>query len=90
VVHAKNFTAGFPHIGQHGIHNILNQNNIKLAKKTIIQASDLKEKLEHLQIKHSNCTIISFDAECMYLHQAFPSTISTQIDEKLLPSKTIP
>jgi hypothetical protein len=76
VVPAKNFTAGFPHVGQHGIRNILNGNNIKFSKKTIIQASDLKEKLERLQIKRSNCTIISFDAECMY-----PSVKFIQIEK---------
>ena len=35
-------------------------------RKTIIQASDLKERLENLNIKQSNNTIISFDCEKMY------------------------
>jgi hypothetical protein len=30
---AKNVTAGFPHVGQHGIRNILNGNNIEFSKK---------------------------------------------------------
>jgi hypothetical protein len=42
VVPAKNFTAGFPHVGQHGIRHILDRNEIDYSKKTIIQASDLK------------------------------------------------
>jgi hypothetical protein len=61
VVPAKNFTADFPHVGQHGIRHILDRNEIDYSKKTIIQASHLKQKLEQLQIKHSECTIISFD-----------------------------
>ena len=66
VIPAKNFTAGFPHVGQHGIRKILDKNEVNYSRKTIIQASDLKEKLEKLNIQQSNNTIISFDCEKMY------------------------
>ena len=39
VVPAKNFTAGFPHVDQRGIKEILDRNKIDYTKKTIIQAS---------------------------------------------------
>jgi hypothetical protein len=39
---------------------------VNYSHKTIIQASDLKEKLEKLQINRSSNTIISFGAVSMY------------------------
>ena len=44
VVPAKNFTAGFQHVGQRGIKAILDRNNVNYQRKTIIQASHLKER----------------------------------------------
>ena len=45
---------------------MLDTNNVKYGRREIIQASDLKEHLEPLQIKKSNSTIASVDAESMY------------------------
>ena len=66
VVPAKNYTAGFPHAGQRGIKAVLDKNKIDYTKKTIIQASDLKEKLELLGIRREAHSIISIDAKNMY------------------------
>ena len=66
VVPAKNFTAGFPHVGQRGIKEILDRNKINYMKKTIVQASDLKQKLEALNITRSDYTIATIDAKNMY------------------------
>ena len=76
VVPAKNFTAAFPHVGQRGIKKILDRNNINYSKKTIIQASHLKEELEKLPIRKSTNTIFSIDAEKMY-----PSVKFIQIEK---------
>ncbi len=66
VVPAKNFTAGFPHVGQHGIKKILDRNNVIYTNKTIVQASHLKHQLEQLDTSRSNNTIASIDAKAMY------------------------
>ena len=66
VVSAKNFTAAFPHTGQRGIKRILDKNNINYSRKTITQATHLKEQLEILPIRKSTNTIMSIDAEKMY------------------------
>ena len=66
VVPAKNFTAGFPHVDQQGIKGILDRNKINYTKKTIIQASDLKDKVEQLNIKKSTNSIILVDTKKMY------------------------
>ena len=66
VVPAKNFTAAFPHLGQQGIKKILDRNKVNYQRKTIIQASHLKEQLEELPIRRSQHTVISIDAEKMY------------------------
>ena len=66
VVPAKNFMAGFPHVGQHGIKKILDRNSVYYSRKTIVQASDLKQKLEKIDITRSGHTIASIDAKTMY------------------------
>ena len=66
VVPAKIFTAGFPHVGQRGIKAILDKNKIDYSRKTIVQASDLKRKLETLGIKSDKHTIVSIDAKNMH------------------------
>ena len=66
VVPAKNFTAAFPYVGQQGIEKILNRNKIDHSRKSIIQASDLKQQLENPNIRKSKHTVISIDAEKMY------------------------
>ena len=50
VVPATNFTAAFPKIGYIGIKKIFDNGNVNYLRKTIIQASDLKESLVSLMI----------------------------------------
>lgn len=66
VVPAMNFTAGFPKLGFTGIEKIFDKNKIDHMKKTIIQASDLKQKLEKLKIVKNNSTIASLDIVSFY------------------------
>jgi GIY-YIG catalytic domain len=66
VVPANNFTSAFPKLGYLGIKKILDENNIDYASRTIIQASDLKQKLENMDIRYDNSTIISIDAVDYY------------------------
>ena len=66
IIPATNFTAGFPKLGFSGIKRIFDKNNINYMKKTIIQSSDLKEKLETLNITKSNSTIVSLDIVSFY------------------------
>ena len=66
VVPAKNFTAAFPHVGQQGINKIIEKNKIDYSRKSIIQASDLKQQLEIPNIRNSKHTVISIDAEKMF------------------------
>jgi hypothetical protein len=61
VTPAKNFTAAFAHVAQHGVKHILDKHKINYSKKTIIQSSDLKEKLEKLQIHRPRNSISSVD-----------------------------
>ena len=66
VVPAKNFTAGFPHVGQRGIKVILDTNEINYTEKKIVQASNLKQQLETLNINSSKHTMASIDTKNMY------------------------
>eukprot|EP00984_Skeletonema_dohrnii_P023783 scaffold12871_cov72-Skeletonema_dohrnii-CCMP3373.AAC.1 len=66
LVSAKNFTAGFPHLGQRGIKQLLDKNSVKYMKKTIKQAIDLKEDLEKMSIKRCESSIVTLDIEAMY------------------------
>jgi hypothetical protein len=66
IVPAQNFTAAFPKMGYLAIRRILDSNKVNNSKRTIIQASDLKAKLDSLHIQQDNVTIISLDIEVMY------------------------
>ena len=66
VVPATNFTARFPQAGYLGIKAIFDKNNVNYAKRTIVQASDLKETLEKLNISNKDTTIVSIDAKEFY------------------------
>jgi len=66
VASAKNFTTSFPHIGRRGIKAILDKNKVDYSRKTIVQASDLKSKLETLGIKSNKHTSMAIDAKNMY------------------------
>jgi hypothetical protein len=50
VVPAQNFTSAFPKLGYIAVHQILDSNHVDYSKRTIIQASNLKEKLKSLHI----------------------------------------
>ncbi|MFZ9075453.1 MAG: hypothetical protein ACO2Z3_06590, partial [Flavobacteriaceae bacterium] len=66
IIPAINFTAAFPNLGYRGIKAILDSYNINYSRTTIVQASDLKEKLESFSIKKNETTIVSIDAVNMY------------------------
>ena len=66
IIPATNFTTGFPRLGYTGIRKIFDQAKIDYKKKTIIQASDLKEIRESLGINTETSTIVSLDAIDMY------------------------
>jgi hypothetical protein len=66
VVPANNFTSGFPKLGYGGIKKIFDDNKINYNERTIVQASDLKEKTEKMGITSDNSTIVSIDAEDFY------------------------
>ena len=63
---ASNFTSCFSKLGYLGIKRIFDSNEIDYEKRNIKQASDLKSKLEELQIKKGDTSILTFDAEAMY------------------------
>ena len=66
VVPATNFMVAFPKAGYLEIKAIFDKNCIEYQKSTIIHAAQLKEKMEKLNIKQEEVTIISFDAVDMY------------------------
>lgn len=66
VIPATNFTAGFSKLGYMSIKRLLDQYSVNYTARTIVQASDLKEKLEQYDLSPTNCTITSVDAEAMY------------------------
>ncbi len=63
---ANNFISAFPKLGYLGLKKIFEDNEIDYKSNTIIQASDLKTKLETLAITPANSTIISIDAQDYY------------------------
>ena len=62
----RNFTTEFSCVGGKEIEDIIDQNKIDYSKKTIIQASDLKLKLEELNISLSTHTITQINARKMH------------------------
>jgi hypothetical protein len=66
IVPARNFAAAFPELGYKGIKAIVDERKVTYSNTTIIQASDLKQKLESLNLLHGNCTILSLDAVDFY------------------------
>eukprot|EP00957_Ditylum_brightwellii_P205726 15345123-Ditylum_brightwellii.AAC.1 len=51
VIPATNFTASFSKLGYMGIKKVLNEHGVNYYKHTIVQSSDLKEKLESYRLK---------------------------------------
>jgi hypothetical protein len=58
-------------MGYLGIKKIFDEHRVPYMNRTIIQASDLKEKLEMLNLTATNCTIVSIDAQDYYLSVRF-------------------
>ena len=71
VVPATDFGSGIGDTAYKGIKFIMDKNEINYKQKTIIQASDLKDKLEGLGIKNNEHTIVSMDIEVMYPSVSF-------------------
>ena len=66
VIPANNFVAAIDQVGYLGIKRIFDKSGINYMAKTIVQASDLKEKLESLDLKEQDTTIASIDVEDFY------------------------
>eukprot|EP00957_Ditylum_brightwellii_P187361 14269936-Ditylum_brightwellii.AAC.1 len=66
VISATNFTSTFSKLGYLGINRVLDDNKVKYLQFTIIQVSDLKERLEALRVQQSNVTMMSLNIENMY------------------------
>ena len=66
VVPATNFTAWLAKLGYLGIKQIFDERKIKCFSKTIVQASDLKDKFEKTNVKKQETTIATLDIEDMY------------------------
>jgi hypothetical protein len=66
VIPASNFTAGFVKLGKDGIVEFFKSFGIDFCKRNIIQASDLKNTLENLELKEGLHTLSSVDVESMY------------------------
>ena len=62
VVPATNFTATFSKIGYLGINICLDKGKVNYSRNSIVQASDLKETLEEIELKKNEVTIPSVDA----------------------------
>eukprot|EP00957_Ditylum_brightwellii_P115938 8843043-Ditylum_brightwellii.AAC.1 len=54
VIPATNFTVSFSKLGYKGIKKVLDDHGVNYSKHTIIQSSNLKEKLEALKWKRQN------------------------------------
>ena len=66
VIPATNFIAKFSNIGYLGIKKCLDKGKVKYSRGSIVQASNLKKRLEELKIKRDEVTIASVDAINMY------------------------
>ena len=66
VILAKKITATFSKIDYLGIKRCLDKGKVNYSQDSIVQASDLKERLEELRLKREEVTIASEDAINMY------------------------
>ena len=66
VIPATNFTATFSKIGYLGIKRCLEKGKSNYSRYSIVQASDLKERLEELGVKIEEVTIVSVNVINMY------------------------
>ena len=63
----KNFTITFSKIGYHGIKRLLDKGKVNYSHVSIVQASDLRERLKEPKIKIDEVKFDSSDANNMYL-----------------------
>ena len=66
VVPASKFTAGFANLGYCGIKFIFDKFGINYSRFYIVQVSDVKGKLEEINVRWNFHTIVSFDAIDVY------------------------
>ena len=66
VIFATNFTAKFSNIGYFGIKIIFYKEKVNYSLVSIVQAYELKERLERLKIKRDEVKIASVDEINMY------------------------
>ena len=66
VIPATNFTATFSKIGYLGIKRCLDKVKVNYSRFSIVQASDLKERLEEKKLVREEVTIASVYAINMY------------------------
>eukprot|EP00957_Ditylum_brightwellii_P177403 13512734-Ditylum_brightwellii.AAC.1 len=67
IIPSSNFAATFSKLGYLGIKHILDTNNVNYTRYTIQQASELKEKLEKMNLKENKITSALLDVVNMYL-----------------------
>ena len=78
IVPANNFTATFLKLRYIALKAILDENNIIYDKFTIVQASDMKQKVEELKIKKYENTIVS-----IYIVNFYSSTMISLIKKAI-------
>ena len=66
VIPATNFTATFSKFGYLGIKRCMEKGKVNYSRYSIVQASDLKERIEELEVTREEVTIASVDAINMY------------------------
>ena len=71
MVPATNFTSGFASLRYRGIWAAFDRERFRIGQHNIVQASDLKSKLELLNISCNFNTVVSFNAVNIYLSITF-------------------
>eukprot|EP00957_Ditylum_brightwellii_P086480 6580452-Ditylum_brightwellii.AAC.1 len=66
VIPALNFIATFSKFDYLGIKQVLDDNKVNYSRFTIVQALDLKERLEGLGVRRCDVTMMLLDIENMY------------------------
>ena len=72
------FTTTFSNIGYFGIKRCLDKGKVNYSRVSIVQASDLKERLEELKINRDEVTITPVETINMY-----PSNILSRIRKEI-------
>ena len=66
LVPATKFTQAFPKIGYQGIGKVFDRDKVDYIKRTIVQATDLKEALDSLKPNKLANTLYSLNIDPMY------------------------